>query len=139
MQVKRQQLEPDMEQLPGSKLGKEHVTALYCHPTCLTSMQSTACEMLDWMNHKLESRFPGRNTNNLRYVDDTILMEESEEELKSFLMRVQGQGEKAGLKLNIQKNEDHGNQSHHFMANRRGKAENSNRFYFLVLQNHCRW
>ena len=76
---------------------------MYCHPTCLTSMQSTACEMLDWMNHKLESRFPGRNTNNLRYVDDTILMEESEEELKSFLMRVQGEGEKAGLKLSSQK------------------------------------
>ena len=59
--------------------------------------------MLDWMNHKLESRFPGRNTNNLRYVDETTLMEESEEELKSFLMRVQGEGEKAGFKLNIQK------------------------------------
>ena len=103
MQVKRQQLEPDMEQWPGSKLGKEYVTALYCHPTCLNSMQITACEMLDWMNHKLEPRFPGRNTNNLRYVDDTTLMEESEEELKSFLMRVQGKGEKAGLKLNNQK------------------------------------
>ena len=103
MQVKRQQLEPDMEQWSGSKLGKEYVTALYCHPACLTSMQSTAREMLDWMNHKLESRFPGRNTNNLRYVDETTLMEESEEELKSFLMRVQGEGEKAGFKLNIQK------------------------------------
>ena len=59
MQVKKQQLEPDMEQWTGSKLGKEYVKAVYCHPAYLTSMQSTSSEMLGWMNHKLESRLPG--------------------------------------------------------------------------------
>ena len=59
MQVKKQQLELDMEQWIGSKLGKECVKAVYCHPDYLTYMQSTSCKMLDWMNHKLESRLPG--------------------------------------------------------------------------------
>ena len=77
-----------------------------------------------------------RNINNLRYADDATLMAESEEELKSLLMKVKEEGEKAGLKHNIQKNEDHGIQSHHFIANRWG---NSDRFYFLGLQNHHRW
>ena len=58
MQVKKQQLEPDMEQGTGSKLGKEYVKAVYCHPAYLTSVQTTSCEMLGWMNHKLESRLP---------------------------------------------------------------------------------
>ena len=56
MQVKKQQVEPDMEQRTGSKLGKEFVKAVYCHPTYLTYMQSTSCKMLGWMKHKLESR-----------------------------------------------------------------------------------
>ena len=59
MQVKKQQFEPDMEQQTGSKLGKEYVKAVYCHPVYLTYMQSTSCEMPDWMKHKLESRLPG--------------------------------------------------------------------------------
>ena len=59
MQVKKQQLEPDMEQLAGSKLGKNYVKAVYCHPAYLNSMQSTSYEMRDWMNHKLKSRLPG--------------------------------------------------------------------------------
>ena len=59
MGVKRQQIEPDMEQLSGSKLGKEYVKAVYCHPAYLISVQSTSCEMSGWMNHKLESRLPG--------------------------------------------------------------------------------
>ena len=59
MQVKKQQLELDMEQQTGSKSGKEYVKAVYCHPAYLTSMQSTSWEMLDWMKHKLESRLPG--------------------------------------------------------------------------------
>ena len=59
MWVKKQQLEPDMEQWTGSKLGKEYNKAVYCHPAYLTSMQSTSCEMPGWMNHKLESRLPG--------------------------------------------------------------------------------
>ena len=59
MQVIRQQLEPDMEQQTGSKLGKEYGKAVYCHPACLTYMQSTSCEMPGWMKHKLESRLLG--------------------------------------------------------------------------------
>ena len=60
MQAKEQQLELDMEQQTGSKLGKEYVKAAYCHPAYLTYMQSTSCEMLAWMKHKLESRVPGK-------------------------------------------------------------------------------
>ena len=56
MQVKKQQLELDMEQLTGSKLGKEYVKAVYCHPAYLTYIQSTLCEMQGWMTHKLESK-----------------------------------------------------------------------------------
>ena len=59
MQVNKQQLELDMEQQTGSKLGKEYVKAVYCHPAYLTSMQSTSCEMPGWMKHKLKSRFLG--------------------------------------------------------------------------------
>ena len=59
MQVKKQQLEPDMKQQSDSKLGKEYIKAVYCHPAYLNYMQSTSCEMLGWMNHKLESRLPG--------------------------------------------------------------------------------
>ena len=59
MQVKKQHLEPDMEQQTDSKLGKEYVKAVYCHPAYLTYTQSTSCEMPGWMKHKLESRLPG--------------------------------------------------------------------------------
>ena len=81
----------------------------------------------------------GRIINNLRYRDDTTLMAESEEELKSLLMKVKEKSEKAGLKFSIQKNEDHGIQSHHFMANRWGNNGNSEGLYFWGLQNHHRW
>ena len=59
MQVKKQKLELDIEQRIGSKLGKEYVKAIYCHPAYLTYIQSTSCEMPGWMKHKLESRLPG--------------------------------------------------------------------------------
>ena len=59
MQIKKQQLEPDMEQWTGSKSEKEYVKAVYCHPAYLSYMQSTSCEMLGWKKHKLESRLPG--------------------------------------------------------------------------------
>ena len=59
MQVKKQQLEPYTEQLTGSKLGKEYINAVYCHPAYLTYMQSASCEMPGWIKHKLESRLPG--------------------------------------------------------------------------------
>ena len=80
-----------------------YIKAVYCHPAYLTYMQSTSWETLDWKKHKLESRLPGENTNNLRYADDTTLMAESEEELKSLLMKVNEESENVGLKLNIQK------------------------------------
>ena len=83
-------------------------------------------------------KIAGRNINNLKYADDTTLMAESEEELKSLLM-VKEESEKAGLKFSIQKIEDHGIQSHHFMANRWGNNGNSEGLYFLGFQNHCRW
>ena len=80
-----------------------------------------------------------RNINNLRYVDDTTLMAESKEELKSLLVKVKEESEKAGLKLNIQKMKIMASIPHHFIANRWGNNGNSERFYFLGLQNYCRW
>ena len=80
-----------------------------------------------------------RNINNLRYADDTTLMAESEEELKSLLMKVKEESEKTGLKLNIQKPKIMAFWSHHFMANRWGNNEKSDRLSFWGLQNHCRW
>ena len=100
MQVKKQQLELDMEQCIGSKLGKEYVKAVYCHLAYLTYMQSTLCKMLGWMKLSCNQDW---NINNLRITDDTTLMAENEEELKSLLMKVKEESEKAGLKLNIQK------------------------------------
>ena len=99
MQVKKQQLEPDMEQQTGSKLGKEHVKAVYCHPAYLTYMQSTSWEMPGWMKHKLESRLQGE----ISIISDDITLKAESEELESLLMKVREESEKAGLKLNIQK------------------------------------
>ena len=80
-----------MEQQTGSRLGKEYIKAVYCHPAYLTYIQSTSSKMLDWMKPKLELRLPGETS--------------SEEELKSLLMKVKEESEKVGLKLNIQKTE----------------------------------
>ena len=115
IRVKKEKLELDMEQRTGSKLVKVCIKAVYCHPAYLTYMQNISCEMPGWMNHKLESRSP--NINNLRYADDTTLMAESERELKRLLMMVGKESEDV-LRLNIQKKEDHGIQSHHFVTNR---------------------
>ena len=93
-------LESDMGQQTGSKLGKEYVKAVYCHHAYLTYMQSTSYELEEAQGG---IKIAGRNINNLRYADDTTLMEESEEELKSLLMKVKEESEKVGLKLNIQK------------------------------------
>ena len=85
-------------------------------------------------------KIAGRNINNLRYADDTTLMAESKEELKSLLMKVKEESEEAGLKLNIQNMEImNGILSHYFMANRWGNNGNSERLYFLGPQNHCGW
>ena len=98
MQVKKQQLEMDMEQQVASKSGKEYIKAECCHPAYLTYMQSTSCKMPGWMNHKLESRL-------LEAVSITsdMQMTESQEEPKSLLVKVKGESEKAGLKLKVQK------------------------------------
>ena len=80
-----------------------HVKAVYCHLAYLTYLQSTSCEMPGWKKHKLESRLQGEILiTSDRYADDTTLMAESKEELKSLLMKVKKKSEKAGLKLNIQ-------------------------------------
>ena len=103
MQIRKQELELNVEQQAGSKLGKEDIKSIYCHPAYLTSRQSTSWETLGWKKHKLESRLLGEIINNLKYADDTTLMAESEEELKSLLVKVKKESEKVGLKLNIQK------------------------------------
>ena len=87
MQVKRQQLEPDLEQGTGSKLGKDYLKVVYCHPEYLTSMENTSCKIpgqrvISW------NKIAQRNINNLRYIDDTTLKAENEEELKILLMRM---------------------------------------------------
>ena len=88
-----------MEQQTGSKSGKEYVKAVCCHPAYLTYMQRNPG--LDEAQAGI--KIAGRNINNLRYADDTTLMPESEEGLKSLLMKVKEESEKVGLKLNIQK------------------------------------
>ena len=138
MQVRKQQLEMDMEQQTGSKLAKEYVKAIYCHSAYLTYMQSTSCEMLGWMNHKLESRLPGEISTTSDTQMTLLLMVESEEELKSLLMKVKEESQKAGLKLNIQKMK--------IMASSPitlwqidGENVETVRFHFLCLQDQCRW
>ena len=92
------------------------------------------------MKHKLESRLLEEITNDLIYADDTTLMAESKEELKSLLMKVKEGSEKAGLQLNIQKTKIMASNPHsHLMAKRWENNGNSERLYFLRLQNHCRW
>ena len=100
MQVKKQQLELDMEQQTGSKLGKQYIKVAYCHPAYLTYMQSISCEMPGWMNHKLESRLLGEIsiTSDMQMIPP---LWQKAEELNSLLMKVKEESEKAGLKLNI--------------------------------------
>ena len=137
MQVKKQQLELYMEQQTGPKSGKETIKAVYCHPACLTCMQSTSCEMPGWMKLKLESRLQGEILTT-RYADDTTFMAESQQELKSLLMKVKEESEKAGLKLNIQKTKIMASGP---ITSRQIDGETmetvTDRFYFLGLQDHC--
>ena len=104
MQVRKQQLELNMEQQTGSKSGKEHVKAVYCHPAYLTYMQITSWEILSWMKHNLESRFQGE----ISITSNTQMTPPfwQKEELKSLLMKmreVKEESKNVGLKLNIQK------------------------------------
>ena len=103
MQVTKQQLQPDIEQQTGSKSGKECVKTVYCQPAYLTYMQEYIMLNAGLEETQAGIKTAGRHVNNLRYADDTILMAEREEELKSLLMKVKEESEKVGLKLNIQK------------------------------------
>ena len=101
MQVRKQQLELDMEQQTGSKSGKEYVKVVYCQPAYLTKMQSTSCKMSSWIKNRMESRLLGE-ISVTSDGDDTTPMAESKE-LKSLLKRVKKESEKGDLKLTIQK------------------------------------
>ena len=127
-----------MEQQTGSKLGKEYVKALYCHPAYLTSMQSTSCKMLVWMKHKLESRLMGEISTTSDMQMTPLLMAENEEKLKNLLIMVKEESEKAGLKLNIQKTKIMASSPTTSWQRAGEKNGNSGRFYFGGLQNHCR-
>ena len=124
-----------MEQWTGSELGKEYIKVIYCHPAYLTYMQSMSWETLDWKKHKLESR----NINNLRYADDTTLMAESEEELKSLLMNAKEESEKVGLKLNIQKTKIMASGPNTSWEIDGETVEIVSDFILGGLQNHCKW
>ena len=137
LQVRKQQLELDMEQQTGSKLGKEYVKAVYCHPAYLTYIQSTSYKLPSWMKHKLESRFLGEISITSDMQIANTLMAVSKE-LKSLLMKVREESEKVGLKFNIQKTK--------IMASGPitswqivGETMETVRLYFGGLQNHCRW
>ena len=102
MQVKKQQLEPNMEQKTGSKLGKEYIKALYCHPAYFSLYAKYIMQKARLDEVQAGIQIAERTINILRYAVDTTLMAESEE-LKSLLMKVKEESEKVGLKLNIQK------------------------------------
>ena len=132
VQVKKQQLELDMEQGTGSKSGEEYVKAAYCHPAYLTYMQSTSCKMLGWMNHKLESRLPAEIPITLDMHPYRRKWRVTEEPL----MKVKEESEKVGLKLNIQLRSWHPVPSLH---GKWGNSGNRGRLYFGGLKNHCGW
>ena len=103
-QVKKQQLELDMEQVTGSKLGKEYVKAVYWLSPCLFNLYAEYIMQNAGLNKAQAGiKIARRNINNLRYADDTTFMAQSEKELESLLMKMKEKSEKAGLKLNIQK------------------------------------
>ena len=133
MQVRKQQLELDMEQQTGPKSGKEYITVVYGHPAYLTYTQSTTCNMHDEAQAGI--KIVGRNINNFRYTYDTTLMAESKEELKN-LLKVKEESEKAGLKLNIKKTKI---MASGIITSWQIDGETVRDFYFLGLQNHSRW
>ena len=136
--VGQETTELDMVQWTGSKLEKEYVKVMYCHPAYLTSMQSTSWEILSWMNQQGGFKIARENVNNLRYADDTTIMAESEEELKTLLMKVKEESEKVGLKLNIQKKIMASSPITSWQIDG-GNNGNTDTVYFLGLQNHSRW
>ena len=97
MQVKKQQLEPDIEQQTGSKLGKEYVKAVYMSPYLFNLYAEYIMQNAKLDEAQAGIKIAGRNINNLRYADDTTLMAERKEKLKSLLMKVKEESEKVGL------------------------------------------
>ena len=136
MEVKKQQLEPNMKQQTGSKLRKEYVKAVYCHPAYITYMQSTSWKMPDWMKRKLESKLPGEISITLD-IQMTPHMAEIEEELKSFSLKMKEESEKVGLKLNIQETEIMASGPITLWEIDGETMETVKDFFWL--QNHCRW
>ena len=137
MQVRKQQLELDMEQQTGSKKEKEYVKAVYCHPACFNFYAEYIIRKAGLDEAQAGIKIAGRNINNLRYADDTTLMAESEEELKSPLMKMKEKSEKVGLKFNIQQTK--------IMASGPITSWQIDREivetvadYFSGFQNHCR-
>ena len=102
-QVKKQQLEPDMEQGTSSKLGKEYIKTVYCHHAYFNLYAEYIMQNPQLDEAQAGIKIAGRNNSNLRYAEDTTLMAENEEKLKNLLMKVKEESEKAGLKLNTQK------------------------------------
>ena len=139
MQVRKQQLELDMEQQTGSKQEKDYVKAVYCHPAYLTSMQSRSWETLDWKKHKLESRLQGEISITSDMQMTPPLMAESKEELKSLVMKVKEESEKVGLKLKIQKTKIMASGPITSWEIDGETMETVADFIFGGLQNHCRW
>ena len=127
-----------VEHQTGSKLEREYIKAVFCHPAYLTYMQSASWEMLGWRKHKLESRLPGKISITWD-MQMTPPLWQKHKGAKEPLNKGERGEWKSWLKTQHSKNEDHGIQSHHFMANRWGNSGNSSRLYFLGLQNHCRW
>ena len=134
MQVRKQQLELDMQQQTGSKLEKEYIKAVYCHPAYLTYMRNAG---LDEAQARIKTA--GRNINNLRYADDTTLMAERKEELKSLLMKVKEESEKTGLKFNIQKTKMMTSSPITSWQIDRETMETMTDSILGGFQNHCRW
>ena len=139
MQVRKQQLELDMNN-SLVQIGKGVRQGCILSPCLFNSHAEHIMRNAGLEETQAGIKIAGRNTKNLRYADDTILMAESEEEHKSLLMKVKQQSEKVGLKLNIQKTKIMAIWSHHFMGNKWGNSRNSVRLCFVFgLQNHCRW
>ena len=137
-QIKKQQLEPDKEQWTGSKLKKEYVKAVYRHPAIWTYIHSTSCKIPGWINHKLESRLLEEISITSDMQMTPPLWQKGNRNWRTYDESERGEW-KSWFKTQHSENEDHGIWSHHFMANRWGSNGNSERLYFLGLQNHCRW
>ena len=137
MQVKKQQLEWDMQQQTGSELVKDYLKAVYCHSAYLTYIQSASYEMSSWNDEaQVGIKIARNNMNNLRYTDETTLVAESMEELKSLLMKVKEESEKGGLKLSTQKTKI---MASDLITSLQIDGETMETVKdFLGLQNHCR-